>query len=427
MTETTDVVNVTVNVADTKITRTGFGVPLILDIIESSVFAARTKSYSTLTDVSLDFANTTKTYKAAASIFAQSRAPKTIKIGRQEAGDANITAALDAIETSDSEWYCLVTPHRVSADIQEIALWISTRTKIYLANSQDADVLTNVSSDIASVLQAASYNRVAYLWHNKSGVDVTGAGYVTASGIITITQASHGLEVGDPVTFSASSGISINGNNTVATVPTSGTFTCTTTAADEAGPDTVDYFANYTFPECAWAGLMLPSDPGSETWKFKTLTGIAAATKIDILPSEETEALGKNANLYTPLAGVGHTHEGVMAFGRYIDIQRGIDWLETTIAESIAARLLNSPKIPYTDAGSSIIEGEIAQVLDQGVRNNLLGPLLDDSGDFYRIDTPKVADQLTADRNARYFPGIVATAQLAGAIHRLSITVNAQI
>ena len=359
MTETSSVVQVTVNVADTKITRLGFGTILILDTIESTVFANRTKSYSDLTSVAADFATTSKVYKAATSIFAQSRAPTTIKVGRRESGDANITAALNAIEAQDSDWYCLVTPYRVSADIQEISLWIETKTKIYVANSQDADVLTAVSTDIASVLQAASYNRTAYLWHHKSGADVTGAGYTITSGVITVAQASHVLEVGDKVTFSNSSATSIDGDNTVATVPTSGTYTCTTTAADETGPATVDYFANYTFPDCAWAGFMLPSDPGSETWKFKQLTGIAFADKTDILPSEEATALGKNANLYTPLAGVGHTHEGVMAFGRFIDIQRGIDWIEATIGDTIAARLLKEPKIPYTDAGASVIEGEI--------------------------------------------------------------------
>lgn len=427
MTEVVDVVNVTVNVADTQITRTGFGLPLIFDIIENSVFAARTKSYNSITEVASDFATTTKTYKAAAAIFAQKRAPKTIKVGREESGDANITTALNTIFAEDSDWYCLLSPHRLSADIVEIAAWIATQTKIYIANSQDADVLTNVSSDIASLLKAASYNRTAYLWHHQGGLDVTAAVYNIASGIITVTQASHELEVGDPVTFSNSSATDIDGNNTVATVVDSSNFTCTTSAADDATSPTVDYFARYTFPECAWAGFMLPSDPGSETWKFKLLTGITAADKLDIQPSEETEALGKNANLYTPLAGVGHTHEGVMAFGRFIDIQRGIDWLEITMAETIAERLLNEPKIPYTDAGAAIIEGEMVKVLDQGVRNNLLGPLLDNSGDYYRIATPKVADQDAGDRTSRLFPGIVATAQLAGAIHSLEITVNAQI
>lgn len=427
MTEISDVVNVTVNVADTRITRAGFGVPLILELIASSVFTERVREYKDLTALAVDFANTTKVHKAANAIFAQQRAPTKIKVGRRDPGDASITAGLDAIELEDPDWYALLTAFKSSADIQEIATWISARAKVFFASSEDADVLTNVSTDIASILKAASYNRVAYLWHHQSGVDVTAASYTVASGVATITQTGHGLLVGDPVTFSNSAGISIDGNNTVASVVDANKFTVTTTAADQVVPVAVDYFARYTFPEAAWLGQQLSSDPGSETWKFKTLTGVVPVPKTILNATEESNALGKNANLYTPIAGIGSTHEGVMAANRFIDIQRGIDWLEARIGEAVLARLQNEPKIPYTDGGGAIIEGEIASILDLGVQRNVLGPLLDDSGDFYRITVPKVADQLTADRTARNFPGITAQAQLAGAIHSLAITVNAQV
>ena len=233
MTETTTVVNVVVNVADTQITRTGFGTVLLLALIESTVFATRVKSYADLAAVAVDFATTTKVYKACAALFAQERAPTIIKIGREEAGDANTTAALNAIKAEDSDWYCLLSTYRTSAAIVEIAAWIEPeKTKIYVANSQDADVLTAVATDIASLLQAASYNRTGYLWHHQSGVDVTGAVYAIASGVITVTQASHGLEVGDPITFSSSSGVSIDGNNTVASVVDANNFTASTTAGE---------------------------------------------------------------------------------------------------------------------------------------------------------------------------------------------------
>lgn len=427
MTEIADVINVTVNVADTRVSRAGFGVPLIIDEIENTVFAERVRQYPNLTAVAADFASTTKVYKAASAIFSQERTPNAVMVGRVEAGDANITAGLNAIESENNDWYAIVAAYRLSADIQEIAAWVESRSKVYFASSEDADVLTVVTTDIASLLQASGYNRTAYMWHHQSGVDVTGAGYTITSGVITVNQTAHGLKVGDPVTFSNSSATSIDGNNTVAGVTDANNFTCATTAADEAGPATVNYFARYTFPEAAWAGYMLPSDPGSETWFGKELAGIIATPKTELNPTEEATVLGKDANLYTPLGGVGHTHPGTMASARFIDIQRGIDWIEARIGETIANTLLNAPKIPYTDAGVSIFQGDIASVLDQAVSNNVLGPLLDDSGDFYRILLPKVSDQLQADRVARYYPGITVEAQLAGAVHSLDITVNAQV
>jgi len=427
MTEIADVVQVTVNVADTRITQAGFGTPLIFDLIAASVFSERVREYSNLTAVAVDFAATTKVYKAASALFAQSRAPQKVKVGRRESGDASHTAALNAIESEDSDWYTLVTAYKLSADINELDVWISTRSKILLASSEDVDVLTDVDTDVLSLLKAKLSDRTAYLWSHAAGVDVLATDYVVVSGVATITEVGHGLRVGDPVTFDSSSGASIDGNNTVASVIDVDNYTCATEAIDEAGPATVNYFARYVFPEIAWAGYMLPSDPGSETWFGKQLTGIAATPKTLMNPTEEAEAISKNGNLYTPLGGIGHTHPAIMASNRFIDIQRGIDWLEARIGEAITSRLLNEPKIPYTDAGVSIFQGDISSVLDLALTNNVLGPLLDNSGDLYRINIPKVVDQLTADRTARYFPGITVEAQLAGAVQSLEITVNAQV
>jgi hypothetical protein len=385
------------------------------------------RSYTSLSGMAVDFAATTKAYKAAEAIFAQARAPTVIKIGRRESGDANHAAALDAIIAQDNDWYCLLTTYKAKADIEAIAAYIETQAKIFIASSEDADVLTSVSTDVAAVLKAAGYKRTAYMWHHQSGVDASGVSYTVTNGVATLTQASHGRKVGDPIVFSGSTGSSINGDNVVATVTDSGHFTVLTSAANEAGPDTVSYFAGYTFPECAWAGAELSSVPGSETWKFKQLAGIIPAPSSSLTASQETIAVGKNANLYTPLGGVGHTHEGIMAGGRFIDVERGVDWLEAKLGEAIANRLLNLPKVPYTDAGATILYADIASVMDQGVTNGLLGPLLDNSGKFYNITIPKVKTQLTADRTARRFPGITVQAQLAGAVHSLDITVNAQI
>jgi hypothetical protein len=427
MTEINQVVEVTVNVADTRVSREGFGTPLIFSLIEPAVFSERVRIYTTLPGVAVDFDDTTKVYKAAAAIFIQERQPTFIKIGRHEAGDASITAGLNAIIAEDADFYNVLSTYRLAADILEIAAWTAANGKIYGACSQDADVLTAVDTDIASLIKAAEYDTTDYMWHFQGGLDVTGAGYTVTDGVATIEETGHGLAVGDPATFSNSSGASIDGNNSVASVVDSDSFTVATTAIDEAGPDTVNYFANYMFPEAAWAGYMLPSDPGSETWKFKQLAGQKPSPTSALNPTEEAQVLSKNGNLYTTLGGVGFTHNGTMGSGRFIDIQRGIDWLDARISENIANLLLNAPKIPYTDAGAAAFEASIAEVLDLGVRNGLLGPLLDDSGDFYRITIPKVASQTTADRQNRYFPGIVAQVQLAGAVHSLAITVNAQI
>ena len=425
MTKIADVANVIVNIADTRITRQGFGTILILDTIANTVFTPRVKEYSDIDGVTADFANTTKVYKAAAAIFAQTRAPTSIKVGRHETGDASITTALAAIVAEDNDFYCVVSPLKASAEIVEIATWTETQSKIYLAQSSDADVITAVTTDIASLLQASSRDGTGYMWHHQKINDVTAAAVVVASGVATLTDAAHDLNVDDPITLSSSVTVAVDGNATVATIIDDDNYTFSTTSADATG--TANYYSGYNFPEAAWAGYMLPSDPGSETWKFKQLAGIQVTTTVHLSPSNEAIALGKNANLYTLLAGVGHTQEGVMASGRFIDIQRTSDWIEARIEEAIVTLLLNQPKVPYSDAGFTSFYAEIASVFDLGVKRGALSELLDGSGDFYRIAIPKAADQLTADRQNRYLPGITAEIQIAGAVHSTLITVNATI
>lgn len=431
MTDISQVIDVTVNVGDVRVSAEGFGTPLIFDEFADTIFPERVRSYTSLSAVGEDFESTSKVYKCATAIFAQERSPALVKVGRCDPADSTDSDAIDAIVAEDADWYCLVTTRKTKAAILALADKIATLKKIFLASSEDSDVIGTATDDVASELKADSHNRSGYMWHHQAGVDAVNVSYSIEDGIATITNPAHGLEEGDTITFGNSSGESndgIDGDNTVASVSEDGnSFTVAATDAVDITGGTVDYFARYTFPEAAWAGGQLSSVPGSETWKFKQLVGIEVSPSSELSPAQETRALAKNANLYTVLGGVGHTHEGIMASGRFIDIQRGIDWLEARLGEAIANRLLSEAKVPYTDAGATILQADIASVLDQGVNNGLLGPLLDDSGLFYNIDVPKVADQLAADRAARSFPGITVQCQLAGAVHSLSITVNANV
>ena len=305
-----------------------------------------------------------------------------------------------------------------------------TKRKIALVSTEDAAVLVAATlTDVCSDLKGLSNNRTAIFWHHQAGVDVTGAGYTVTSEVALIAETAHGLSVGDPVTFSASSGASINGVRTVATVPDANSYTVAAAGvADEAGPVTVTYFAKYTYPEAAWGGLMLPTVPGSATWAYKTLAGITPAPTSALNSTQEAAAKGKNANLYTTIGGLGQTHNGIMASGRFIDIQRGIDWLQARMEERIYSRLANSEKVPFTQAGFGIIEGEIRTQMQEGVDNGLLGPLLDsDSGEFFRVTVPRASAVSDADRALRALNGITVEAQIAGAIHTISMTINVKV
>jgi len=68
------------------------------------------------------------------------------------------------------------------------------------------------------------------------------------------------------------------------------------------------------------------------------------------------------------------TSEGTMAGGEFIDVMIFVDWLEARMRESIFFRLVNTKKIPYTQAGVTIIENEIRRVLAEGIAGGGLAP-----------------------------------------------------
>jgi hypothetical protein len=161
----------------------------------------------------------------------------------------------------------------------------------------------------------------------------------------------------------------------------------------------------------AWLGKMLPKDPGSATWNMKTLSGITA---YELTSGNRTFVLNKNANIYTETAGVSLTEKGKVASGEYIDIIRGIDWLESTITEKVFAVFVNNDKIPGTDPGVTIVENAVKEALDEGVQATLIT-------DDYTVSVPLVSDISDQDKIDRTLPDISFTATLQGAVHTVTI------
>lgn len=422
--EISKIVKVTIVRGSKSVTRAGFGVPLILST-EPSFANTEVRTYDSLASVAVDFATSTSVYKMAAKLFGQERKPPKIKVAKASAPvaqvntltpnvinstaytvtidgteytftsdgsatadeivtgliaainadpdapvtasgtttliltadvagqgfsvvpDANLAnvattpnngAAEDLMKAADvdKDWYMALLTTRNAAAIQQAALWIETQRKMMIAVSSDAALLTNISTDLASILKARSLSRTAILW----------------------------------------SGDQANG------------------------------------PEGAWAGGVLPMDPGSETWKFKTLVGILPDR---LTSSQEAQAEQKNINIYTTVAGVGMTSEGKTAVGEFMDVIRGIDWFQAQIEENLFARLVSVPKVPYTDNGVAVLESVIRKEAARAVNVGLFA-----EGSF-ELEVGKVADQSDADRQARRFADFKFNARLAGAIHFVEV------
>ena len=161
--------------------------------------------------------------------------------------------------------------------------------------------------------------------------------------------------------------------------------------------------------EAAWIGLMSTYDPGEATWMFKSLTGVAVMT---LTSTESGYALGKNCNTYESLKGISMMREGQVASGRYLDIQRGADWLQSDIEERVYSLMINVPKIPFTDPGIAMIESRIKASLAEGIE---IGLITADPAPTTSV--PAVADVSTADKANRQLTSISFAGVLSGGIH----------
>ena len=167
-----------------------------------------------------------------------------------------------------------------------------------------------------------------------------------------------------------------------------------------------------SYPEAAWFGRMLPDDPGTVNWAWKTLSGQTT----DTFTSGERAALrDKRCNYYESVAGNSITYEGVTSEpGIFLDIVRGIDWLQQRMQEDYIAVQTSRDRIPYV-GGGEIIESEVVRRrLDIAVDREVLA-------DDYTVSVPNWRDQDPTDRANRNYPGITFEATYVGAVNSVEI------
>lgn len=162
----------------------------------------------------------------------------------------------------------------------------------------------------------------------------------------------------------------------------------------------------------AWMGKCLPEKPGSITWAYKTLAGVTADSG---LPTAFESAIeGNNGNIYKTLQGLSVTWDGKMCGGTYIDLVRGRDHWVQRLRERVFTLFANSPKVPFTDTGISMVVAQIDAQNRESIANSYLAA---DPAPI--IAYPAASEVSTANKIARTLPDISVTAYLAGAIHKV--------
>lgn len=427
-----DVVTVNISAAQPGVPRAGFGIPLILSA--TAAWPERTRTYTGIAGVGEDFATTSIEYLLASALFAQNPKPRSIMIGRlgnkptqrrkitptavngatyevrvgentaEYTADgsatvaeitAGLTSAINAL-TGDTCTAADVTTHltvtgNTAGDWDDVEVM-----DVNLLSIEQDHADPGVATDLAAILLESGAWYAIINPYNSKAMAVAIAGWAEANERLFLCDSQD-----TPIITSV-----VSGATDVAAAMQTAAYSKTTVWYHPSPGDAL---------AAALGGRLLPTTPGSETWKFKTLRGV---DPVVMTSTHRTNLLAKNANSYYEIvSGRNITFEGKVADGEWIDVIRGIDWLKSDIGSTVFDALATPDKVPFDDDGIAVVEGAVRASLTRGIKNKLLtadpAPV---------VEAPDVADVDPADKAARNLPDVTFSATLAGAIHATTIT-----
>jgi len=180
------------------------------------------------------------------------------------------------------------------------------------------------------------------------------------------------------------------------------------------------------YPEAAWVGLCLPQDIGSITWKWKSPTGISAAT---FSTTQLTQIRNNKGNAVTQRSGVVYVNEGITTGGEYIDVIMSRDYVKARLEEGLFGLLIRNKKIPYDNNGFAMIEAAMREVfIDCGRRGIIAKVATEDDAKYsdegaymYTVTIPERNQIPANDRAERIVSGVEFSFVIAGAAHKVRI------
>lgn len=431
-------VDVAISLETAAISQAGFGTALILTTETSAAYGSDlVREYASIDEVAGDWASSTDAYKAANAAFSAEPGPTKVKIGLATvpvAGVGTLTWAADLVASNTGT----ITVNGTAVPYTFATSQQNTMNTLAAA----IDALDGIASAVVGALPYriitittdAGYPLTITVSAITGGASQTTVAYAETTPAVTLPDSLDDIVEADNDWY----GLTLTRLKTKANILNVAAWVEARTKIFGACNNDADVLSNgagnvlaklkakaydRTFfiysdtpgdhPESNWAAGQLSEEPGAATWMFKTLPGVT----VDVLTStERTNVLNNYGNVYITQNGVNMTEQGKMASGQFIDIIHGRDWLEARIAEDIFAQLKKSKKIPYTNKGAGVLEGLVRARLRDAVNK---GVLTDD--EEFTVTVPKVSEQMTNDRAARYFPGIKFDAKLAGAVHKVQV------
>ncbi len=430
-------VALTISVDSVGVARAGFGVPLIIS--HNATWGPELiRFYTDLDGVDDDFAVTSPEYLAAAAMFSQTPHPAQIAIGKCPTKPTQ-KYTFTPVAIDDHEYRITVVGEGVTtetvsftsdatATIAEITAGLETA--LNLVTGKNFTAVDNTTHLTITATAAGDWFSLELGNPGTEGVivqDHVDPGIAAELSLIVDQNDSWyalcSLYNSEPYVTAVAAWA--NARTKIYVFDVSDSEAITTAVGNG---DTLDAMATLNYGRVAgcyhpspaaffaagWMGRCLPTDPGSITWKFKTLSGIAATP---LSSTHRTNLVARNANYNRTVAGKNITAEGTTADGDFIDVQRGIDWLDDDMSVGIFTALSASEKVPYEDDGVSVVESEVRASLQRAVARKILA-----KDPKPTVTVPLVADVAAADKTARNLPDVKFSGTLSGAIHKVTIT-----
>lgn len=420
--------NISVTRKAVSITRTGFGVPLVVDT--SAKLVSDYQSFANLAAVAEVFATTDEAYELAAAIFGQSPQVGQIIIMKRAANEQQLeTVTVDTVEDT-TVYSCTIngTLFDITSDGDATAIEIAAALKVDIdLGSEPVTVVDNVDGTYTIEADVAGEPFTLVVDSNQSFVttqenvnvatevariqELTDAWY----GILlvrTVTEAEQLQDIQQMAAWTENEIKQFVYANDQATMITSASDDILSLLQTGSYSRSVGFYHTEhedEYIDGAAVGRVYAFDPGFFTWKYLDLTGVT----VELLSSTaKTNLIAKNGNYFESLAGQNIiTSPAKTADGTFIDLIRSTDWIQINVGEALMELLILSPKVVFSEQGLGLVEARIYQVLNQAVT---LGILLEGSP---VVNVPALADLNSADIQNRDLKGVTFGGTFAQAIH----------
>lgn len=410
--------------------------PIILGY-SSNTLLPLTKRYGSLTELAVDHATSTAIYKHAQTLLAQEPRVPFFKVG---------LVGRSASPTVPDYTFTLTYTEATPTAGRSVSVAINGEVATYVV--QPSDTVTLVHQGLASAINGLPGSAAHTAVGAAGQVTVTAAvagNYVSASEMNEYLSYKDTTIIGSLVADLAAiaafdmdwyailsvsrSEARINAEAVWAAenkklylaqthdtdVPSSSTTDIASDLKGLSNPRTAPFWSrsNDNLLAAAAAGYALTRDPGTYTWALKNLANVSS----DSPSAAMTGYLDtKRVTYYQTIAGIPVTRGAMLSDGTFIDIIQSTDWLKSEIEADVFALLVNSPKVPFTDAGIRQISDTVAGAMQRAESVNVLA----DTPKFY-VSSPKALDVASADRANRVLNQIEFNGRLAGAIHKVKI------